>query len=846
MTFHVRVPDPTPAGQRVNLVILAPAPDIDLLRQPMTEDDDGSWSTTVAVPDNGLVRYAFDRWDGNGCCEERTATREEVFTGQPLGYRLLIAEDGFNEVTDVVPDWRDLQAGFEQATINGRVIDSGSGTPLMDVDVTAGGVHVATRFDGTFAIPGLAPGPYRVVARTAVGHYSATQQEVQLVTGGLDGVEIAMRPAEMVPVEFDLDLSPDTPDDSIPHIGGTLRQLGARQGQVNEPFVADGLTMPSMARNGDTATITLNLPVGAYISYFYTLGTEVSAESEGQTRRFRSMIVSAGGATRHDRIDHWANDGWPVFNVRVEVPANTPDGAPVYFVLGPSYPMDRIGDQEFVTTLGSFPAGEPVDYRISLGDDLNGLDGSPQADGDGGRRLEVPSESGAVDIAVSRWRSLPDPTLRASDGGLDAVFRLSLPPSTPQGATIRITGNRPALGTDGTVMQPVAGNPWMQQAVVHFAHDGALTYQYSVDGTGLTSRELSVNTDYDGQRVNDWITSWQTAESSPPSALPEDRPEWIAGAYPPDFWQPSYLTESAEAFAAARDDNAEWVAISSVWSFGRIQPDPVIESRPLLTWTVLTPIDDIRAQARVAHDMGLKVLLAPQQNPEVQPGWQEQTTRLGTPQWWDQWFDQARAQWMWNAVVSEEIGAEMLLLPGYVFHVFPPVDFFSEPGYASEFDRRVQDLIAEVRSIYSGRILISGGQTDYDFPGLADYVGATTYDLGVPDLPGDASFGDLVADYSQRFSDTVDRIHDRWGKPVLIYTIHSPSRPRPSDQFGELYQAAAYEAMFREIAARPWVAGSFSWSFNMIGASELVTDGVRGRPAESVLAKWYALLGSDG
>jgi len=846
LTFRVRVPAATPADEPVHLSIASVAPGVELLREQMTNDGDHSWSVTVEVPDGGLVRYAYDRWNGEGCCEERSRTREDVFTGQALGYRLLMAVPGLSEVHDVVAQWHDHQDGFTAATLSGRVIDPESGSPLMDVDVTAGGVHVATRFDGSFSIPGLPPGPHRVVARTVTGDRSPTQIEVDLGPEGVDGLEISMPTAEMVPVEFRVRLSPDTPDDSVPHIGGNLRQLGARESQVNEPLVADGLTMPAMRRTGDTASVTIDLPAGAYINYYYTLGTEVSAESVGPERRFRTMKVGDRGTTRIDEIDHWANDGWPVFAVHVRVPDNTTPEVPVHFVLGPSYPMDPVGEHEFVTTLGSFPPNEPVDFRISLGDDLNGFDGSAEASSNGGRTLVTPPDGDPVDVTVTRWKSFPDASGRGPDGGLDVVFRLSIPPATPADAMIRITGDRPALGSNGTPTHAVAGNPWLREATVHFAHDGPLTYRYTIDDTSLSSPDFDIGTDYDGQHVNDWVATWEGSAALARSPFPLDRPEWIAGVYPPDFWQPSFLPESAETFAAAQRDNADWVAISSVWSFGRIQPDPVIESRPLLTWTVLTPIDDLRAQAKVAHDMGLKVFLAPQQNPEVQPDWQEQTTRLGTPEWWSQWFDQARAQWMWNATVGEEIGAEMLLLPGYVFHVFPPASFFADQGYVAEFDQRVQDLISEVRSVYSGKILVSGSQTDYEFPALADYVGVTTYDLGEPGLPGDVSFDDLAADYGRRFADTVDRIHDRWGKPVMFYTIHAPSGPQSGDQFGELNQTASLEVMFREIASRPFVAGAFSWSFDMIGASEFETNGVRGRTAESVLAKWFKLLVSAG
>jgi hypothetical protein len=257
---------------------------------------------------------------------------------------------------------------------------------------------------------------------------------------------------------------------------------------------------------------------------------------------------------------------------------------------------------------------------------------------------------------------------------------------------------------------------------------------------------------------------------------------------------------------------------------------------------VLTPLDDIRAQARVAHESGLKVFLSPQMNPEVHTGWGDQTVSARSREWWARWLVEAEAQWMWNAIVAEDIGAEMLMLPGYVFHVFPPASFFDDPEYAPEFDQAVQELIAKVREVYSGKIFVSGSQREYDFPGLADYVGVTTYDLGLPELPASATFEELHEYYEGRFEENVDAIWQRWGKPVLFYTVHTPAKPQEGDPFGQLFQAAGLEAIFQEIAERPYVVGAFSWSFDMVGASHFASDGVRGRAAEAVLAKWYALL----
>ncbi len=797
-----------------------------------------TYSGTVEVPEGAMLRYAYDRWNEEGCCAAARVTRESLFTGDAIGYRLLLVGPDIEHVDDTVPQWNDIGSEFTQAEVEGRVIDDDTGMPLMDVDITVAGVHVASRYDGTFTVPGVIPGTHRLVAYTVKGDFGAVQHQLEVGEDGISGLEIRMKKAETTAVEFSVHLPAETPPEVGVFLAGNLWQLGARPSfPANEPAVPSGISMPEMVRAGDVARLTVELPVGAYVEYFYTLGSDVSTEGASHNRRFRSFVVEPDQPVRNDAVDYWGNDGWPLVTLRVTVPANTPEGVPVYLRDGPTYRMHQIGPFEYITAVGSHPPGAEYRFRISLGDDHNGADGSPELEDSGDRAIVFPESDTTINVNVSKWANLPDPTLRAAGGSLTVKFRLSVPLETPDDATIVLMGDRPAVGSEGTVMTQVPGNPWMYEADVNFGHDGLLRYRYAIEGTGLSSKELTVNTDYHGQQVNDFVVSW----GDPPAA----RDGWVSGIYMPDFWSEGFLPTSDSAFSAAIEANGEWVAISSVWSFGQIQPLPYLESRPVRTWTVLTPIEDIRAQAAIARANGLKVFLAPQMNPEIHPDWQQQTVDAGSREWWGQWLEQAEAQWMWNAVVAEEIEAELLMLPGYVFHVFPPPAFFADPDYAPEFDLKVQAMIAKVRGVYSGKILISGSQTEYDFPSLADYIGVTTYDLGVPELPAAATFEQLEAHYSDRFEQDLDNRWERWGKPVMFYTIHAPARAQAGDEFGQLFQAAAHEAMFQQIEARPYVVGAFTWAFDMVGATDFETDGVRDRAGEAVLAKWYARLSGN-
>jgi hypothetical protein len=179
-------------------------------------------------------------------------------------------------------------------------------------------------------------------------------------------------------------------------------------------------------------------------------------------------------------------------------------------------------------------------------------------------------------------------------------------------------------------------------------------------------------------------------------------------------------------------------------------------------------------------------------------------------------------------------------LPGYCFHVFSPVDDTAE--YAREFDRNMAALVQKVRGVFKGKLIINGGISDFAFPGFADWMGVTTYDIGHPELPYNASVDDWKAAYEALFARSIDQVYQRWSKPVILYTVHTPSVPGDPDPTGQAAQARRLEGLFQALKGRAWVIGTLSWAYSMVDAPLRGDGGVRGQPAEAVLAKYYGLL----
>ena len=428
------------------------------------------------------------------------------------------------------------------------------------------------------------------------------------------------------------------------------------------------------------------------------------------------------------------------------------------------------------------------------------------------------------------------------DGALAEVeFRVTVPALTTEGESTLIVDGTGAL-SDGVVLNVVPGTPTLY---VGSASLPAGSYSYSLrrenlDERGdpvLSAQERSLTVSLVEHTVNTWVVGWS---GEPPNVEERDLP-FVGGYYLPDFWSPGFETLSRPTFDEIEQRLPTAVTLSSVWSYGRVRPEPVVEPRPILAPSVATPRQAIVDQASEARRNGLPVVLAPQFNMEMTP---DGASLAGpkTQQWLDAWLREAERLWLWNAEVADEVGADMLLLPGPTFHVFDPAGSFPSSASRDAFDEALIALIDRVRDRYDGQVIVSGGQTHLAAPGHADFVGVTTFDTGHPALGPFATVEQWRAAYDAVFTSRLDPIHDAWGRPIVIYQLQVPSTPTSGDPTGEFAQARQLEGMLQALSSRTWVVGALSWAYGMIEAPELAEDGLRGRLAEAVLSKHYQLF----
>src|SRR5512134_2208128 len=149
VTFTVRLPDPLPAGEVLAISILDEVTGLALnpVDYQMTAVDTVTYTATLAIPDQALIKYRYVRLGG-------ARINEDTNLDASIRYRLLYVA-GPTQVVDTLNSWADRPVSTLSGNVFGTVVDTDSGTPIPDIMVTAGGVQTLTDSAGRFQLNGL-------------------------------------------------------------------------------------------------------------------------------------------------------------------------------------------------------------------------------------------------------------------------------------------------------------------------------------------------------------------------------------------------------------------------------------------------------------------------------------------------------------------------------------------------------------------------------------------------------------------------------------------------------------------------------------------------------------------
>lgn len=357
IVFRAQIPENSPAGQPVYLNILDEVTGLALNTQTylMEAEDDQHYALSLPFAVGSLVKYRYSRESEAGLVEEH------ISDGRQLRYRVYHIE-GPGEVSDVISRWTDSDFESAAGRITGHALDIFSGQPIPNLLVVAGGSQGLTASDGSFLLEGIPPGTHNLVAFDLNGTYQTFQQGAVVAAESSTPAELRLSPSKMVTLTFQISAPENTPPAVPVRMAGNLYQLGNTfsdlTGGVNT--VATRMPVLSPMPEGGYA-ITLTLPAGADLRYFFTLGdgfwnTELNADG---SRRQRQLIVPQEPTVIEDAITTWNSGGTKPLVFDVTLPAGTPPGDTISIQFNPFFgwtepiPMWRLSETRWAYILNN-------------------------------------------------------------------------------------------------------------------------------------------------------------------------------------------------------------------------------------------------------------------------------------------------------------------------------------------------------------------------------------------------------------------------------------------------------------------------------------------------------------
>ncbi|WP_078013831.1 glycoside hydrolase family 113 [Hymenobacter sp. CRA2] len=250
--------------------------------------------------------------------------------------------------------------------------------------------------------------------------------------------------------------------------------------------------------------------------------------------------------------------------------------------------------------------------------------------------------------------------------------------------------------------------------------------------------------------------------------------------------------------------------------------------------------------ARLARRHGIRTLLKPHLWLRSRGQWPGQI-QMRTAADWQAWFASYSRFILHYAELAERHHMEALCIGTELKHA------------AVEHEPEWRRLIQAIRQVYHGQLTYAANwHEEYEgirFWDALDFIGVQAYfPLSPRPQPDTAELRQAWQPHLQ----AIARVQQRYGKPVVFteagyrsiptaaaapWEWPDPRKPTPED---DATQAVCYEALFRACWRQPWFGGLFIWKWYP-GMPPDATGRRRTdytpqhRPAEQVMARWYAL-----
>jgi hypothetical protein len=211
---------------------------------------------------------------------------------------------------------------------------------------------------------------------------------------------------------------------------------------------------------------------------------------------------------------------------------------------------------------------------------------------------------------------------------------------------------------------------------------------------------------------------------------------------------------------------------------------------------------------------------------------------MKTEEDWSLWFDNYRGFILDYAMLAETQGFTMLCIG-------------TELEKTSHRESDWRNVIAQVRKVYSGKLVYAANFTEFEqikFWDELDYIGIQAY------FPLAKSHNPSLAELTKSWENHIPKIEKvvkKFKKPVLFTeigycnTIDAAIEPwvwpneRKEIELSEEVQALCYRAFFETAWQKPWMAGVFFWKWYPEAHGRDPDFTPQGKAAEAVMAEYF-------
>jgi hypothetical protein len=319
VTFTLHAPSNTPPGSAPAVKIIDEVGGTSII-VPLLSAGNNVWTGGTKATVGAVLRYRYIR---------ALPTYEEEVTParQSVPYRLLQITANTETTDDVVAAWTDTPFVGDLGGVSGFARNSNTGQGVMGVLVAAGGKIALTAGDGSYVIADLPVGTQRVNLLSPDGFLAPMQRSVTVAAGQIAAQDFATPDPNQVHVTFMVRLPPGTDGSATLRLAGDIAGLGDTFTLSPNGSAIASARQPVLIplADGRWAAIVV-LPVGAVISYKYTLGDGVwngELDSSG-SQRLRHIVIPFNDTTIEDTVDAWHSGSSASVTFAVTTPGNTP------------------------------------------------------------------------------------------------------------------------------------------------------------------------------------------------------------------------------------------------------------------------------------------------------------------------------------------------------------------------------------------------------------------------------------------------------------------------------------------------------------------------------------------